>query len=141
MSAYPKNQSELLDAYLNEATEPVAIPTKTYRLNFGGNSRLAGMIDDVEALKQFIRKAILTCRSKYNIYSDDYGCELEQLIGEDVTDAFLAAEVPRMIRETIVYDDRINAVIDVRVTRKGDSIFIAVDVDSIYGTVTEEVTL
>lgn len=140
MSLTPDNQTELLDAYLDAESNAQPEPTYTYRINFGTN-RLGGMVDDKDALKQFIVKAILTYRSHFRIYSDDYGCEIESLIGSDVTEGFIQAEIPRMVREALIYDDRINDVTNVTATRKGDAVYITATVDSIYGDFTQEVMI
>ncbi|MGN7387717.1 DUF2634 domain-containing protein [Sporosarcina sp. SAFN-015] len=140
MSLLPDNQTELLDAYLRAEQDAQPEPTLTYRLNFG-NGRIGGMVDGKDAIKQFIVKAIRTNRSHFRIYTDDYGCEIESLIGNDVTESFIQAEIPRMVREALIYDDRINDVSNVTATRLGDAVFITATVDSIYGEVTQEVTI
>lgn len=140
MSLLPDNQTDLLDAYLAQEDDAQPEPALTYRLNFG-TSRLGGMIDDVDALKQFIVKTLLTNRSHYRIYSDDYGCELESLIGSDVSEAFIQAEIPRMVRESLIYDDRIDDVTDITARREGDSVYIIAMVESIYGEFTQEVVI
>jgi len=140
MSLTPDNRTELLDAYLGAEANAQPEPTYTYRINFG-TSRLGGMVDDKDALIQFIVKAILTYRSHFRIYSDDYGCEIESLIGSDVTEGFIQAEIPRMVREALIYDDRINDVTNVSTRREGDAVFIIATVDSIYGEFTQEVMI
>ncbi|MEH6944776.1 DUF2634 domain-containing protein [Bacillus sp. JJ722] len=142
MALTPDNVTELLDDYLAEEEEGQAIePSKTYRINFDGTNRLTGMVDDLDAVKQFSRKALITSRSHFLIYTDDYGCELEDLIGQDVTDAFLESEVPRMVREALIYDDRIIEVNNIRLRREGDALFVALTVISIFGDYTQEVRL
>lgn len=136
----PQNNTEVLEAYIKALENPVAEPSKTFRLDLQ-RYRIGNMTDSKEALKQAIAKSILTPRSRHRIYDDTYGCELWELIGADVTNAFIDAEIPRMVTEAIVYDDRILTVTDVRVTRTGDAVFIVVDVDSIYGEIRTEVTI
>ena len=140
MSLLPDNQTELLDVYLAQEDEAQPEPSLTYRINFG-TSRLGGMVDNKDAVKQFVVKALLTNRSHFRIYTDDYGCELESLIGSDVTEAFIQAEIPRMVREALIYDDRINDVTKVSAERKGDAVYIIVTVESIYGDFTQEVVI
>ncbi|WP_251025044.1 DUF2634 domain-containing protein [Bacillus sp. ISL-57] len=85
-------------------------------------------IDEGEALRQYIRKAILTERSRFAIYSDDYGCELNELIGDDVvTEDLLDAEIPRIVYEALAYDERIDDV-QTTFTREGDKLFLSVTV-------------
>lgn len=140
MALIPQNKIELLDAYLEAEINAPEEPSKTFRIDFQAN-RLGNMTDQIEALKQAITKAILTPRSHFNIYNDNYGCEIWDLIGSDVTNEYIDAEIPRMVREAIEYDDRINAVTNVSVTRSGDAIFIVMSVDSIFGEVSTEVTI
>lgn len=139
MSFMPKNNSELLDDYLVRTIEEEGEqPSKTYVLDFE-NKRIGGYIDDLAAVQQFVRKAIMTERSKWRIYSDAYGCELLGLIGQDVSDGYLHTEADRMVREALIYDDRIISVDDVKVNRIGDSLFIECGIVSIYGNVDVEV--
>lgn len=140
MSLLPINQPELLDAYLDTETTAEPEPAFTYRINFGTN-RLGGMVDGKEALKQFIVKALCTCRSRFRIYSDNFGCEIEDLLGSDVTEAFIQSEIPRMVREALIYDDRIDDVTGIQVSRKGDAVYIVATIVSIYGEFTQEVTI
>ncbi|WP_342537366.1 DUF2634 domain-containing protein [Sporosarcina sp. FSL K6-3508] len=141
MSLLPKNETELLDEYLERVSgDDAEQPTKTYILDFE-TGRIRGFVDDLEAVKQFIRKAIITERSKWPIYTDGYGCELPSLLGRDVTDGFLRSEIPRMVREAIEYDDRILSVDNITAHREGDAVFIYADVLSIYGRVRQEVVI
>lgn len=132
MSLLPDNQSESLDEYLLRQGVDDTEPTYTYRLNFE-SGRINGMIDERDALIQYIRKAIVTARSRYDIYTDDYGCELPDLIGQDVTRSYVDSEIPRMVREAIIYDDRITGVPRIDAEQRGDAVFIMADVESIYG--------
>jgi hypothetical protein len=122
-----------------EVVNPTPEPSLTYRLDFE-NGAIDGYIDADDALRQFIIKAIRTARFRYLIYDDDYGSELEDLIGADVTEAFLNEEIPRVIRETLIYDDRIADVRDFIITRKGDEVYIEFTVEKTDGG-TLEVTI
>ncbi|MFE7820600.1 DUF2634 domain-containing protein [Priestia megaterium] len=104
-------------------------PSKTYKLDFA-NGRLGGFIDEKEALKQAVHKALITARERFLIYTDEYGCELEDLIGSSVTKAFIETDIPRVIEEALIYDDRIESVNELTVTALGDTVsisFIVVD--------------
>jgi phage baseplate assembly protein W len=141
MALTPENETDILDEFLSEETESESQPTKTYYLDFE-NGRIGSKIDGEAALKQFVIKAIMTSRSRYAIYSDDYGCELEDLIGEDVTLDLINSEIPRMIREALVYDDRISDVTDITVEKDGDKVYVSFTVVTTDGDeLNEEVTL
>jgi hypothetical protein len=125
----------------SEVTASTPEPSRTYRLDFE-NGVIGDFINDDEALRQAIVKAIRTARFRYLIYDDQYGSELEDLIGADVTDAFLNEEIPRVIREALIYDDRIADVRDFVVRREGDGVFVEFTVVKTDGdTLTEEVTI
>ncbi|MDQ0174371.1 DUF2634 domain-containing protein [Bacillus chungangensis] len=143
MALTPKHSSKALDDYIDNvelADAPKPEPSLAYRFDFE-TGRISGVVDEMEALKQFIRKALITRRSRYLIYDDDYGCEIPGLLGEDVTDGYLQSEIPRMVREALVYDDRIEDVTNIVVTRKNDSVFIQFTVISIFGDIDEGVVL
>lgn len=119
------------------AVEPQ--PTKTYQL---GNSSIGGFIDDDEALSQAITKAINTARFRFLIYDDQYGSELDSLIGEDVSTALLEEEIPRVIREALIYDDRISDVVDFEIRRTSDQVFVSFRVERTGGGfINEEVVI
>lgn len=69
-------------------------------------------VEGVTALKIWIEKAIRTARYRFPIYSFQYGCELEDIIGLDIPSPVLESEVQRVIREALIYDNRIKDVIN-----------------------------
>jgi hypothetical protein len=115
----------------DETTQTIA-PSKTWAIDFE-NGTISGFIDDDVAIKQFALKALMTERSKYAIYTEDYGTELSTLIGADVTAALLASEIPRMIEEALIYDDRIDSVQDLTFTRDGDKLYVSFRIVTING--------
>ena len=96
-------------------------PSLTYSLL---PDSIGGKIDGIEAIRQFIAKAIRTARDRYLIYDDQYGCDLESLIGANVTRELLEEEIPRVIYEALIYDDRISDVVDFVITNEGDKVFV-----------------
>jgi phage baseplate assembly protein W len=140
MSLAPDNNSQTLDEYLVQAGEVDEQPSFTYKLDFE-TGRIGGMVDEIDAMRQFIQKALITTRSEYLIYTDDYGCELPGMIGQAVTDGFLHSEIPRMVREALIYDDRITGVNQITARREGAAVFIVCTVLTIYGEFTEEVVI
>lgn len=99
-------------------------PSKTYRLSYESNE-ISGLIDGEEALRQFIVKAITTARFRFLIYDEQYGSELDELIGADVSLELLQMEIPRVITEALIYDDRVADVTDFEVTRDSDKLFVS----------------
>ena len=80
-----------------------AIPTRTYRLDTH-TKRIGGFVDSVDAMTQAYYKLFNTERFAYEIYTTNFGIELERLIGED-TD-FVIAVLETRIRDAIFADDR-----------------------------------
>lgn len=129
--------SEVDDRVIEAA--PIVETSRTYDLFTTG---LNGMIDGDAAIRQFIQKALVTARSTFMIYSDDYGCEIDTLIGQSVTTALFDVEVTRLIREAIIYDSRILSVGDFVITRSGDAVFVTFAVETLDGSlITEEAAL
>lgn len=133
-------EDELLSE--DEAITAVEVePSKTYSLNFE-SFKMNGYVDGTDALRQFVQKALFTARDRFLIYDDQYGHDIETLIGADVTDEFLYAEMPSLITEALIYDDRIDSVTDFVFSRKDDSVYVTFRVVGASGDViNEEVTL
>jgi phage baseplate assembly protein W len=116
-------------------------PSRTYSLNFD-TGEIGGIIDGYAAIEQFIRKAIATPRFHYPIYSDDYGCEIESLIGQDISQELLEQEVERFITEALIYDERIAAVSGFEITRDSEKLYVSFLVTTIDGLIVkQEVTI
>ena len=69
-----------------------------------------GKVDEEEALRQAILKIIHTERYEHEIYSWDYGIELQDLIGEQIP--YVMSEIKRRIEEALTADERIDSVED-----------------------------
>ncbi|WP_239613953.1 DUF2634 domain-containing protein [Cohnella mopanensis] len=95
------------------------LPLKTYALD------LSGTIDGRDAILQLVDKAVRTARYRFPIYDWDYGCELEDIIGQDVSVALLESEIPRVIREALIYDDRIDSVGGFDIRREADALYVS----------------
>lgn len=132
-------EEENLD--LDSDALPELETSKTWQIDLE-NGRLGTFIDEEEAIRQYIRKALMTSRNRYLIYDETYGEDLRDLIGQSLSKALMDVEIPRVVREAIEGDDRIEEVSDVNVTQyNSDSILIEVTVLTTTGLfLTEEVT-
>lgn len=118
--------------------ELLTLPTKTYRVL---NGRIAGFIDDLEAIAQTVDKILSTSRFQYLIYSDDYGSDFLDLIGEDKD--LVYSEIERMTVEALSIDERITDVTVTDIIEVGRSeIKVLLTVTTVYGDlqVAQEVT-
>ena len=108
--------------------------SKTYRVL---NGRVVGWIDNKQALRQAIEKLLHTERYMYEIYTDEYGIELQALIGENFD--LVEAEIWRIIKEALLADDRIVGVENIQATKlDSTSLLITFSVESIFGTLAFE---
>ena len=107
-------------------------PSRTWKLDLE-NGTIGRPIDGKEAIRQFILKAIGTARNRYLIYNDEYGSEIQDFIGQTLTTELASVEVPRLVREAIMYDDRIADVPNVDVKQTNDDVFINVTVELVDG--------
>lgn len=143
MALVPENYSEIVDDVVvaEEELGDGAEPSKTWAIDFERGT-IGGFIDDEKALRQFVQKSLMTERSKYVIYTDDYGTELMDLVGDDITPALIDSEIQRMVYETLAFDDRIDDV-QTAYEQVGDKLFITATIVPANEDVeiTEEVTL
>lgn len=142
MALTPINYAVEEDDVLVEELDDYAQPSKTWRIDLE-KGRIHSFIDDKEAIRQYIRKALMTSRNRYLIYDDFYGEEIRDLIGHNLTQQLMDVEIPRLVREAIIYDDRIESVPNVIVTQYGsDGIHVAITVELTNGELlTEEVAI
>lgn len=97
-----------IDVGITNVYETKIIPSKTYKMNL---ERIAGFVDEKEAVKQAIFHILMVERYSCAIYDSNYGVEFEQYIGQNID--FLRATIEQTLREALTYDKRI---LDVLVT-------------------------
>lgn len=108
--------------------------SKTYRVL---NGRVIGWIDNKQALRQAVEKLLHTERFMYEIYTDEYGIELQGLIGASFE--LVEAEISRIIKDALLVDERIVEVTDITAQKiDSTSLLITFSVESIFGTLAFE---
>ncbi|WP_334077986.1 DUF2634 domain-containing protein [Paenibacillus sanfengchensis] len=121
--------------------KPAPLPSRTYLLDFESGQVKEKIIDGQEAIKQSIQKAILTARYRYLIYNSQYGCEIETLLGQDISPQLLHSEITRVITEALKEDDRIQAVEQFQIERESDKLFVTFTVITAEGAIEQEVSI
>lgn len=114
--------------------------SRTYALDLE-KGRIAGMVDGIEAVNQFIRKALLTPRFKCLIYDNQYGSEIkDRVIDGDVTMEYIESELPRLVTDAIIHDARVLDVYDFEfeIDTKKETLHVIFNVDTIYGFISIE---
>ena len=110
------------------------IPTQTYRLDFV-NKRIIGKLDGAEALMQTVQKIFSTDKYAYEIYDWYYGNELFRLVGKPYD--YIIAQIPRIVREALLVDDRVTEVTDFEFNKTSvDSMTASFLIHSVYGDLT-----
>ncbi len=116
---------------------------KTYAIDWK-NGRLSGTIGGREALHQYIYKTLKTECNAYLIYDAAYGSKVGALVKQGLTSrAYLETDIPRIVKNALT-DKRILNIRDFEFSYpddERDSVKIRFVVDTIYGSVSEEVTV
>ena len=143
-----------IDNSLDNITEVIQIPSKTYKLNIDERSvvstelvdrleykdRIAGFVDNIDAVRQSVYHILNTERYAYLIYEDNYGVELEQFNGQGFE--FLQMNIEDALKEALTYDLRItNVTIDEINEISKDCAEVKFTVESIYGNLQVEVNV
>jgi phage baseplate assembly protein W len=85
-----------------------------------------------DAVIEWAEKALRTPKGAYAVYSDDYGSELQALIGQPMPEEARAAEIERAVEECLTYHPRIADVvveeIGTRPDQPPDALFITAQV-------------
>lgn len=121
-----------------ESIEKKTIPSLTWKIN-KEQAEVRGMVDEREAMKQAVDKILQTERYRYAIYDWNYGVELEELYGKNVT--YVIPEMKKRIEEALLADDRVTAVTDFSFQQEKGSVTVTFMVHTIFGEITAERTV
>lgn len=105
-------------------------PTKTYFMQLE-TMKVEGLTDGQAAMKQAIFKILQTERYQYPVYSDNYGVELRELIGQPIP--YVLPEIDRRITEALIWDERITTVTDFNFDVKKNKVHVTFTAHTIYG--------
>lgn len=102
----------------------IEIP-KEYGIDFTTGQLTGQIVEGIEAIKVWIWNCLHTQRFRYPIYSWNYGADLEQYIGQSVTEEFLNADCEDEIREALLINPNITDIDDFEVTFDNGSLSIS----------------
>ena len=97
------------------------------------------IVTGAEALRVWAYNALKTVRYRHEIWSFDYGCELERLVGQPYAQETKRAEAIRYIQEALLANPYITAVTVSSLDFDGSTFSADVAVSSIYGEVATHV--
>lgn len=110
-------------------------PSKTWIID-RNTMQVSCMDKGLEAVRQAVEIALNVERYRWTIYSANYGSELDGLVGED--EAYIIAEIPRLIEGSLSPDSRVVSVDDYTYTRTdANSLTVSFTVHTVYGDFVE----
>ena len=110
-------------------------PSKTWIID-RNTMQVSCMDKGLEAVRQAVEIALNVQRYRWTIYSANYGSELDGLVGED--EAYIIAEIPRLVEGALSPDSRVVSVDDYTYTRTdANSLTVSFTVHTVYGDFVE----
>lgn len=110
--------------------EETLAPSYTYKVE---NGRIMGHIDESEAMKQAILKILMTERFIFEIYTNQYGNDLPELIGKDMP--FINTALENVLKEALQTDDRVDdiTVNSIEETNRS-TLFVTLTASTVFGS-------
>lgn len=91
------------------------------------------------AIETWAYKALKTVRYRWEIYSTDFGSEIDNLIGESYTPNLTKAECVRYIEEALLINPYIRSISNVQVGFEKGFLTVVGDMETVYGKTALEV--
>ncbi len=114
-----------------------AQPSKTWIIDRDA-MQVSRMDEGLESVRQAVEIALNVERYRWTIYDANFGSELDGLAGED--EAYIIAELPRMVEDALSPDSRVVAVDNYVFTRlDSTSMRVTFTVHTVYGDIQEGV--
>ena len=124
---------------LNVSLDYVEKPTNTFIIDWSAR-QISGMDSGLVAMRQAVEIILQNERFQWQIYSSNFGSELEDLIGEEYD--YIVSDLPRRIEEAFSTDSRILSVENFTFSEPGTgSLVCSFDVVTVFGTLEQEVVL
>lgn len=124
-------------ADLSSVLKKVEQPTRTYIID-QDSKQVIGMDEGLAAMRQAVGIALQTERFRWQIYSSNFGAELEDLPGEEYD--YIVGELPRRIQEALAVDSRVISTDNfIFKDLGGGELLVTFDVQTVFGVVQEEV--
>ena len=90
-------------------------------------------LNETDSWVEWCVKALSTPRYKHLIYSDNYGSELQTLIGKSYPHEYAESEIKRMVKECLMADSRTAAVDSVQFEWIEDGVMFTCRIENVRG--------
>jgi len=132
MSILPENVD------LRTELKYAAQPTNTFIIDWT-SKQVSRMDSGLDAMRQAVEIILQNERYHWQIYTSNFGSELEGLVGEEY--AFIVSELPRRILDAFSVDRRILSAENFVFEERSGSLHCAFDVITVFGTIREEMAV
>lgn len=123
-------------AAANEKLPPAVEAAWDFERNvpiFSGRSPVR--VEGLEAVKVWAYKALKTMRFRHEIYSQNYGSELFDLIGRPYAEEVKQARALAMARRALLQSPYIRRVGGGELSFEGDTLTLRLEIETVYGNV------
>ena len=140
---FPFDMDEDDEIVMEESTESEdeKEPAPEYEIDFETMTLTGREISGIDAVKQWIKICLGIPRYEHTQYSWQYGQDFSELIGKSYTESALRPFLENMISEALSMNDDIVSCHDFDVTKKGDTVTVKFEVETIYGDTDSEVQI
>lgn len=104
-----------------------------YEIDFSTGKLTGRNVSGSKALAVWAYLALQIDRGEFYTYSEDYGCELKELIGYKYSQEFLQSEVKRMIKDCLTVNPYITDIENLEITQTKSSLHISFKILTDYG--------
>lgn len=104
-----------------------------YEIDFSTGKLTGRKVSGSKALSVWAYLALQIDRGEFYTYSEDYGCELKELIGYKYSQEFLQSEVKRMIKDCLTVNPYITDIENLEITQTKSSLHISFKILTDYG--------
>lgn len=108
---------------------------KEYDFDFDKGVLTGKVVEGKEAVKVWIYKVLMTKRYIHDIYSWDYGQDLEELIGQGYDKGFIDSEVERRIKDCLSVNAKIESCTDFNISLVNDKLNVSFTANTVFGEV------
>jgi len=104
-----------------------------FEIDFSTGKLTGRKVAGSKALAVWAYLALQIDRGEFYTYSEDYGCELKDLIGYRYSQEFLQSEIKRMITDCLTVNPYISDIENLEITQTKSSLHISFKIITDYG--------